>query len=144
MKKFKKIVVIDDDVTCNFVTEKIIKFLALTEDLEVFSNGKQALDKINHDCIINPNHCPDLILLDMEMPLMDGIQFVKAFAKLKIDKSNLHIALLTTSSPSSAKIKSIRSLGLRYFIDKPLEITKMKSLCEQIWKENPEKFIFFS
>ena len=136
--------VVDDDITCNFVTEKIIKFLSLTEDLEIFSNGKQALDKINHDCIISENLCPDLILLDMEMPLMDGLQFIKAFTKLKIDKTNIHIALLTTSSPSSSKIKSIKSLGLRYFIDKPLEITKMKSLCDQIWKENPEKFTFFN
>ncbi len=141
MNKFNKILVIDDDVTANFLTEKIIKFLDVSDNIEFFLNGKPALDQILRDCL--REKAPQrLILLDMEMPVMDGVQFLKAFSKLKIDKANIHIALLTTTSPNSAKIKTIKAMGLKYFIDKPLEITKLKILCEKIWEENPQKFLY--
>lgn len=66
-KKEIRALVVDDDVVNRMIHEKMLKSVGVTK-LEVVSNGQQALD------IHSSGHSFDLILMDLDMPIMDGIQ----------------------------------------------------------------------
>ena len=73
------------------------------------SNGKEALDKLNQVC-------PDLILLDIEMPEMDGLEFLR-HARLR---SAAKVVVLTSVAPKgSPKAMQARALGADAVISKP-------------------------
>lgn len=143
MKKFNSIVIIDDDEASQFVCEKIIHFLDITEKIFCFNNGEAALGFFQKHCIQDKQACPELIFLDLDMPVMDGFEFIKVFNKLKIEKDNVKIAILATTSPYSNKVASSRNLGLKYYISKPLDVNKMRDFCEQLSSSNTQQFSFF-
>jgi len=102
MKKLNSILLIDDDTATNFISKKLIKKAEITEHIETFSNGKQALDYLTksgkYEKIDAEYPKPQLILLDINMPVMDGWEFAEAFSRLNTyQKGQIKIILLTSS-----------------------------------------------
>lgn len=98
MKKIQNLYLVDDDDIYVFLTRKIIEETQLTEHIEVFNNGQDVLDylkNINDDAML-----PEIILLDLFMPVMDGWEFLEEFAMLK-PKLNRKITIYVTSSSIS-------------------------------------------
>lgn len=141
--QFDNVFVIDDDTASQFVCEKVINFLNLTKNLKFYDNGEEAL-KFFSEYLKKENDLPDLILLDLDMPVMDGFQFIKAIKKHKIYSMNLHIAILATTSSYSSKVQTIKQMGIQYYIAKPLNIDKMKEFCEQLQQADPQNFLFIN
>jgi CheY-like chemotaxis protein len=102
MKKLNSILLIDDDTATNFISKMLIKKSGITNHIETVSNGKQALEyltnsgKYEKTGIDYPK--PTLILLDINMPVMDGWEFVQLYSELdSYQKGEIVIIMLTSS-----------------------------------------------
>src|SRR4051812_22111913 len=85
----KKILLVDDESIFHFLSKKIIEVTGIPCDVQSAFDGKEALQKI-HDGFI-----PDHIFVDLDMPTMNGFQFVE---KLRSDKSNSSTKVIVLSS----------------------------------------------
>lgn len=128
--KLNCILLIDDDRICNYLHEKIIKRLNLSADVRSASNGSEGLKIIQE--YYNQHHVPpQLILLDLKMPVMDGFEFIKKFQE-NFSKvvHQTQIAIITTSGHPS-DVKKISSLiNINLYI-KPLTEDKLISIIEK-------------
>lgn len=98
MKKIQNLYLVDDDDIYVFLTRKIIEETQLTEHIEVFNNGQDALEYLKN--LQDESMLPEIILLDLFMPVMDGWEFLEEFAMLK-PKLNRKITIYVTSSSIS-------------------------------------------
>jgi chemotaxis response regulator CheB len=105
----KKIMIVDDAAMMRFVLKKMLSRDANLHLASSASNGREALDQL--DAVQ-----PDLILLDIEMPEMDGLEFLR-HARLK---SQAKVVVLTSVAPKgSSKAMQARALGADAVIQKP-------------------------
>ena len=120
---------VDDDTTCNFLTSTVVVESDNFEMPLVFSNPKLALDHIQQNCLLSSLHpFPHLILVDINMPEMDGFEFVQALKKLcpeLMDKSLL--CFLSSSNNSRDKLQA-KGLGVECFYTKPLDDKHLQEL----------------
>lgn len=110
----KKVLVIDDDL----VVEKLVTTLLQSRSYNVItaSDGVKGLEKAK-------NECPDLILLDIVMPIMDGYEVCD---ELKKDKDTKEIPIIMlTSEESREAIKSAYQAGANDYIVKPIILTML-------------------
>jgi len=106
-----KVLVVDDD----FINRKLLQTLlkknpSVTEVIEA-ENGSDALDKLKKESNIN------LILLDIMMPIVDGIEFLKIF---RSDMSNAHIPVIVLSTDDTRKTEVFDN-GANDFLRKPIK-----------------------
>ncbi|MBX7240916.1 MAG: response regulator [Bacteroidia bacterium] len=123
--KFKSVLLIDDDDATNFINRKFIEFSGIAESVTVALNGSEAISLLK---MLKANQ-PALILLDINMPVMDGWVFLKEYSKLdEIPKEKTTIYLLTTSvNPDD--IETAKQIPVvTGFLDKPLSIDKLKNI----------------
>jgi CheY-like chemotaxis protein len=128
MKKLNSILLIDDDKATNFISKMLIKKAGITDHIEVVLNGKQALEyltntgKYKKAGDIFP--CPMLILLDINMPVMDGWEFAEAFQKMDSNQKT-KIIMLTSSVNPDDRQKAEKIPAISGFQNK---ILKMEAL----------------
>ncbi len=135
MKKINKILLVDDDSTSNFLTQMILEDLQVTNSIVVKKNGQEALDYINGNCMQGGNGCPELIFLDINMPIMDGFELLdelQRLQKLKDDGTHTTIVLLTTSN-NPKDIEKSKSYNITYYIEKPLTEESIKNVLAQAY-----------
>jgi CheY-like chemotaxis protein len=122
-----KVLLVDDDIITNFLHKNMIEE-NLTEDIEIASDGKEALDVI-HKCL-DAHSCPELILLDINMPVMNGFEFLEAFQKME-EKPQSNVFLLT-SSLSMHDLDKAKEYNVKGYLSKPLTEDKLKRLVDTI------------
>lgn len=81
MKKFNTIFVVDDDMVYHFIIKKLFSKCNINVDTKYFFNGLEAIDELKNK--VETDNIPDLILLDINMPVYDGWQFLEEFKKIK-------------------------------------------------------------
>lgn len=77
MKKLERIMLIDDDADTNYYNEIILNNIGAAEDVIVFQNGNEALE------YLKKGNKVDLILLDINMPILNGWQFLERYEELE-------------------------------------------------------------
>lgn len=121
MSKPKKIYVVDDDEIFSYVILKIMEDMHQVDDIKLLSNGTEALTKLN-DFKDHPDYLPDLLLLDLSMPLMDGWGFLDAFEKIKDDiKKNITIIVYTSSMNPIDMERAKKYTYVKGYVVKPIE-----------------------
>ena len=121
---------IDDDSITNFLNELLIKEMDISEELIISSDGQKALDELYNRCILK-DECPDLILLDVNMPVINGFEFLKRYNEMVFDnKSSIIIVMLSTSLNPRDKEKA-ETLNVKDYLNKPLSKEGMNELLEK-------------
>jgi CheY-like chemotaxis protein len=95
MKKMDSICIIDDDPITVFGIRKMLGLVTDCDEVSSYANGKLALDGIK-DIHQQTKKVPDVIFLDINMPIMDGWQFLEEFIALPLDK-RVRINIVTSS-----------------------------------------------
>jgi CheY-like chemotaxis protein len=131
--KLNSVLLVDDDEATNFINRRIIEKAGITDHIEVTYNGKEALDylccrgKYEKEGAQFPK--PMLILMDINMPVMDGWEFLNAYRELDSNKKNAKIlVMLTTSFTADDKIRAENILEISGFQSKPLDLTKVSRI----------------
>jgi CheY-like chemotaxis protein len=124
MKKFKKILLIDDDSITNFINKLAITTVKLSNEIKVAASGAEAIDYLKTECS-KENFYPDLIFVDINMPGMNGFEFLKEYKKLKIEEEPIIIMLTTSCDPK--EIKMTGELGIR-MLNKPMTAEMLTNL----------------
>lgn len=131
MKRIKLTYLIDDDEIYIFTTKKLIEKVDFCEEVAVFENGKEAIDAIKFT-IKNKNELPDVILLDLNMPIMDGWQFLDEFIRIK-SKKNIKIYIVSSSiDPSDIARANTYNMVSNYIV-KPISREKLQEITEEIF-----------
>lgn len=134
MKKINCILLVDDNQADNKYHEIIITEAAVCNYIKIVKDGKQALEYILKAAISeNGNEYPkaELIFLDINMPRMNGFEFLEEYHKLD-DKIKAHsvIIMLSTSSNPDDKKKAKGFREVSSFVTKPLTIELVKKIVE--------------
>ena len=123
------ILLVDDDEINNFISIKLIKKALLTTEIIACLNGKYAIDQLVDIQRKDPSKLPDYILLDINMPIMNGWEFLDEYKRLNIDPSGKTKIFIISSSVFSNDINKARSYPLvKDFISKPLNVDKIVEL----------------
>lgn len=119
MKKIACTLLVDDNENTNFLHQMLLEDMGITEEILFAGNGLEAINLIQQR-ISTKQACPELILLDINMPVMDGYEFMDAFEALNIKvQMPLIIAMLTIPLRSDDLKKLPSSIPIE-FIKKPL------------------------
>lgn len=131
MKKIDCILLVDDSTSTNFYHKKLIEISGEAESVFEAENGLEALDYMNKKGKFTTSHPrPNIIFLDINMPKMDGFEFLENYAKLDdAKKADIIIVFLTTSNWTKDKIKAIESKLVYDFIEKPLKKETLQDIC---------------
>lgn len=120
-RTMKNVLLIDDDSTFQFIGKALLKYVGVPpENIQSALSGKHAIDLLTSFYSAG-KAIPDLILLDLNMPIMDGFGFLDAFNKLEYpDKEKAKIIVLT-SSQNSTDMERARKFGVTRYMTKPLQ-----------------------
>ena len=119
-----KVLVVDDDMINRMLLKTLLKKNAKVTDIIEAENGSDALNKMKQDPSIN------LILLDIMMPIVDGIEFLKIF---RADMGNSHIPVIVLSTDDTRKTEVFDN-GANDFIRKPVKEEVLFAKIDQ-WSE---------
>src|SRR5690606_2315400 len=95
MKKVSSIFIVDDDPITVFGIKKVLKPVAICDDIQIFQNGKEAFDAMV-ERIENGQSIPEVIFLDINMPIMDGWDFLEELIGLNLNE-RIIINMITSS-----------------------------------------------
>ncbi len=122
----KSILVVDDDKICNFLTVNALKKAGIEGDIDVVINGLEAINKLK-----DAFNFPDLILLDINMPIMDGLDFLKTYRENGFEGKS-KIAMYTSSIREADKEIAFQYNDVFDFINKPLTHEKLLDLINRL------------
>lgn len=132
MDHIKNLALIDDDELFVFLTKMTIEETNLVDLIKVFSNGLEAINFLKENSN-NPDQLPEVILLDLSMPVMDGWQFIEEYVKLKPrigKKITIYIVSSSISPKDLAKAKSISEVS--DYIIKPMTKEALIEIIKRI------------
>lgn len=130
MSKIKCALLVDDDSINNFVNQTLIAKLNITGNVITALNGEEALKHVRQYCSVSDRCCPDLILLDINMPVMDGFDFLEEYSKLDFSNKNQVVIIVLTTSSNPKDIEKIEQYKVNGFINKPLTEEKLRNILQ--------------
>src|SRR6201991_4741602 len=123
------ILLVDDDEINNFISIKLIKKAVENTEISACLNGRFAIEELAEIQRKDPALLPDFILLDINMPIMNGWEFLDEYKRLNIDPLGKSKIFIISSSVFSNDINKARSYPLvKDFISKPLNVDKIVEL----------------
>lgn len=129
---FGDVYIIDDDIVVRILVMKILKNIGYHGNIHQFENGELALKEIINPTINVTKEGYNLVLLDINMPSMDGWGFLDGFTALPDHKKEGHyITMITSSIDQSDKEKAFSYPDVNDFIQKPVSIQLLKEFLIQ-------------
>ena len=128
-KALSTILLVDDDEISNYITQSLIAEMELAPELEVVTNGKMALNFLDHHPILSKGEKGHmLIFLDLNMPIMDGFEFMSEFEKREW-KDKVSVIMLTSSS-SPKDLNSAKHYNFLGYLQKPFSQEDIRELLQ--------------
>ncbi|MEO6916618.1 MAG: response regulator [Chitinophagaceae bacterium] len=125
-------IVIDDNKLDCFIAEKIIFNTGLSDDIKTFTDAQKALKYIeDRELPEQPDRC--IIIVDIQMPLMNGFEFVEAFERLPLNTQKNYDIYVLSSTINENDLNRVRNYKtVKHLLDKPLTSKKLSYLIERL------------
>lgn len=124
------IMLIDDDRSTNFLNEMVIAEIGCAKTVIVAQSGQEALAFLENE--ESNNHCyPELIFLDINMPKMDGWEFIQAYRKLELADHQTCIVMLTSSLNPEDYERASKIAEICDYRHKPITPAMVEGILEQ-------------
>ena len=130
IKKVASVCIIDDDLIYQFLIKEEIEYTNMVSKIMFFNNGEKALQFIENT--LNNNKIdilPDIIFLDINMPVMDGWEFLEAYAQIKPKVEKKIVIYMVSSSTDIRDLDRAKSISeVSDYIIKPVSGSQLKSI----------------
>lgn len=141
-QKLNCILLIDDDEPTNFIGKMLIEESNCSEHVQVTQSGEAALNYLTKSKHPEGHPelfpCPDLIFLDINMPAMNGWEFLERYENLEPHhKGKIITVMLTTSLNPDDRVKAKKNSAISKFETKPLTLEKLDGILREYF---PERF----
>lgn len=131
----KSVLFIDDDETFLYVLERTAKKIENISDVYLAKNGKEALDMLKSWQGMGEK-LPNVMFVDINMPVMDGFEFLERFKKqreeLECLKRIVPVVMLTSSHHESDKEKALSTGVVEKYIIKPAGIEETEKMLKEV------------
>ncbi len=131
MSKINCVLLVDDNETTSFINRLLLERLSISQQLLMAHDGRAALDLLQ-ERLQSGQELPELILLDIKMPGMDGFEFYSAFKERPEFASCLTVML--TTSQNARDLEQAKALGIPHFLTKPLTPQKITDILDSHFK----------
>lgn len=130
------ILLIDDDEPTNFLNKLTLEQAACTRHIHVAQSGQEALDYLR-DIPAGKALRPDLIFLDINMPAMDGWEFLEKYRSLPPErKADIVLIMLTTSLNPDDEFRTQNIPEVSGFENKPLSQQRLEQLLKKYFRKS--------
>lgn len=130
MTKLNSVLLVDDDATTNYLNRILLTRLEVAEQLRVAGNGREALAILTGLCTLPAPECPALVLLDLNMPVMSGLEFMEAYQHLPLPSGQAPVIIVLTTSVNPQELAQVRQLPIGGVLSKPLTEAKVRDLLQ--------------
>ncbi|SMD38208.1 Response regulator receiver domain-containing protein [Reichenbachiella faecimaris] len=132
MNKPYKICIIDDDEIYKFTVTSTLMIKKLAREILEFSDGEEALGFMTAN-LSNHTQLPDVILLDINMPIMDGFQFIEEYIKIKPSVSKKIAIYMVSSSLDPIDLDKAKTYNeISDYIVKPIKPTELFEIVNRL------------
>jgi CheY-like chemotaxis protein len=130
VKKLPIIGIIDDDKIYQFILTSIINKNKLAKSILSFSDGEKAIEYLTDNKTKNEK-IPDILFLDVNMPIMDGWMFIEEYAGIKKDITKKIAVFMLSSSVNPSDIERAAEISeISNYIIKPIKFEEVKRIFE--------------
>lgn len=127
----KRVLLIDNDSQLNKINEKVLLTSNFVGELHIATNGLKAAEYINWR-VQKQYPLPDIIILELNLPLMDGFEFMEWFQAADIPgKANVELVVFTASSSPRDKQRAL-CMGVQYYLNKPYLLRGLAAVVESM------------
>ncbi len=129
-KTIKAVCVVDDDLFYQFTAKRLIENTKLVDKILFFPDGEKAIEFFK-SLDGTPENTPDIILLDINMPIMDGWDFLKAYTSIKPKLPKKVIIYMVSSSVHGVDIEKAKQISdVTDYIVKPVTKDKLAEIFQ--------------
>lgn len=123
------ILLVDDDETSNYISQRIVSKFFTTKQTRLVPNGQRAIEFIENYCEEHGKG-PELIFLDINMPVMDGFQMLEELRRKSIEDESKIVILTSSSNPKD--LEQAKKFNIYAYVNKPLTVDKMKQIVDTL------------
>jgi CheY-like chemotaxis protein len=128
------ICIVDDDEVYQFTVTRAIQTQKLAKKILIFSDGEEAIQFLIHN-VSNNEDLPDVIFLDINMPIMDGWQFLEEYVRLKPRIGKKITIYMVSSSVDSADLDKAKKISeISDYIVKPIKPDALRDIIAALEK----------
>ena len=132
MPPLSSVLLVDDDPTTNYLNKLLLTRMGVAEQVLVAENGEQALRTLDQTCSAPASvACPRLILLDMNMPVLNGLGFLEAYVQMPLAHQRAIVVVMLTTSLHPVDLARAQQLPIGGVLTKPLTREKVTTLLQQ-------------
>ena len=140
MRPINLVALIDDDEIVKFIESKVIESTNVVNRIKTFSNGEEAINFLKSNSK-NLDSLPEIVLLDLNMPVMDGFEFLERYIMLKPKlgkKITIYVVSSYISPTDTERINRISEVT--DYIVKPITKEKFEKIVRVLMEEQSSNF----